>query len=86
MHGLITGMDILQKVDDFFTEVELFWADGVGVSTDGAGAVTGHTAGLHARVLSASNTSIAFTHCMIHREALVSKKLLLILMLLRKKR
>ena len=33
-----------------------------------------YTAGFHARVRSESDTSITFTHCMIHREALVAKK------------
>ena len=75
-HGRTTGMDIFQIVDNFFTEVGLFWTDCVGVCTDGAAAMTGHTAGFHARVRSASDTStcITFTHCMIHREALVAKK------------
>ena len=74
-HGRTTGMDIFQKVDEFFTEVGLFWTDCVGVCTDGAAAMTGHTAGFHARVRSASDTPITFTHCMIHREALVAKKI-----------
>ena len=74
-HGRTTGMDIFQMVDNFFQEVGLFWTDCVGVCTDGAAAMTGHTAGFHARVRSASDTSIIFTHCMIHREALVAKKI-----------
>ena len=37
--------------------------------------MTGYTAGFHARVRSASDTSITFIHCMIHREALVAKKI-----------
>ena len=68
-------MDIFQIVDNFFTKVGLFWTDCVGVCTDGAAAMTGHTAVFHARVRSASDTSITFTHCMIHREALVAKKI-----------
>ena len=73
-------MDVLQngyfsEIDDFFTEVGLFWTDCVDVCTDGAVAMTGHTAGFHARVRSASDTPITFTHCMIHREALVAKKI-----------
>ena len=68
-------MDIFQIVDDFFQEVGLFWTDFVGVCTDGAAAMTGHTAGFHATVRSASDTSITFTHCMIHQETLVAKKI-----------
>ena len=66
-------MDIFQKCDDFFTEVGLFWTDGVGACTDGAAAMTGHTARFYARVRSVSSTPITFTHCIIHREALVAK-------------
>ena len=73
--GRTTGMDIFQTVDDFFQEVGLLWTNCVGVCTNGAAAMTGHTAGFHARVRSASETPITFTHCMIHREALVAKKI-----------
>ena len=76
LHGRTTGMDIFQTVDDFFKEEGLLWTDCVGVCTDGAAAMTGHTAGFHARVRSASDTPVTFTHCMIHREALVAKKIL----------
>ena len=34
LHGRITEMDIFQKCDDFFTEVELFWTDCIGACTD----------------------------------------------------
>ena len=68
-------MDIFQKVDDFFKEVGLLWTNCAGVCTDGAAAMTGHTVGFYARVRSASDTPITFTHSMIHREALVAKKI-----------
>ena len=68
-------MDIFQKVDEFFTKVGLVWTNCVVVCTDGAAAMTGHTAWCHARVRSACNTPITFTHCIIHREALVTKQI-----------
>ena len=37
--------------------------------------MTGHTAGFHARVPSASDTPITFTQCMIYRGALVAEKI-----------
>ena len=37
--------------------------------------MTGHTAGFHARVRSASDNPITFTLCMIYRGALVAKKI-----------
>ena len=71
-------MDIFQKCDHFFTEMRLFWTDCVGACTDGAAAITGHTTRFYAGVQSGSDTPITFTHCIIHREALVAKKFLLI--------
>ena len=44
--------------------VGMLWTDCVGVRTDGAAAMTEHIAGFHARVQSASDTPITFTHCM----------------------
>ena len=73
LHGRTAGMDIFQKCDDFFTKVGLFWTDCVGACTDGAAAMTGHKARFYAKVQSASDTPIAFTHCIIHREVLVAK-------------
>ena len=75
LHGRPTGMDIFQTVDDFFKKVGLLWTDCVGLCTDGAVAMMGHTTGFHARVGSASDTPITFTLCTIHREALVAKKI-----------
>ena len=48
--------------------------DCVEVCTDGDAAITEHIAGFHGRMRSASDLPIAFTHCMIHREALLAKK------------
>ena len=35
--------------------------------------MTGHTAKFYARVQTASDTPITFTHCIFHREALVAE-------------
>ena len=75
MNTRTTGMDIFQKVDTSFTNVGLQWKDCVAICTDGAAAMTEYTAGFQGRVKSASDALINFTHCMIHREALVAKKL-----------
>ena len=75
LHGRTTGMDIFQTVDDFFKKVGLCWTNWVSVCTDEAAAMTGHTAGFHPRVRSASDAPITFTRCMIHREALVAKRI-----------
>ena len=73
-------LDVLQGWM-FFWQLMIFlrkWVgmlstDCVGVCTDGAAAMTGHTAEFYGRVRSASDTPITFTHCMIHREAIVAK-------------
>ena len=70
-----TEMDIFHKVDDFFMEMGLQWKEGVGECTDGAAAVPGHTVRFHGRVRSATDSPINFTHCMIHQEALVAKRI-----------
>ncbi len=75
LEGHTTGEAIFQKVDDCFKEVGLNWTDCVGVCTDGAAAMTGKNVGFHTKVKSVSNGGITFTHCMIHREVLATKKL-----------
>ena len=47
LHGRTTEMDIFPTVDYIFKEVDLFRTDCIGVCTDGAAAMTGHTAGFH---------------------------------------
>ena len=47
----------------------------MGVCTDGAAAMLGKNVGFHAKVKSLNTGPITFTHCIIHREALASKKI-----------
>ena len=75
--GHTTGMVIFQTVDDFFKEVGLFWTDCVGVCTNEAVTMTGHTAGFHARMRSASDIPITFTQCMIPVYTVLERLLLL---------
>ena len=76
LHGRTAEMDIFRIiVADFFKEVGLFWMDCVGVCTNKAAAMTGLRAGFHAIVRSPSDTPTTFTHCMIHGEDLVAKKI-----------
>ena len=69
------GNDIFIKVDIFFKGVGFSWDNCIGVCTDGAAAMTGKNIEFQSKIKSATNTSIAFTHCMIHREALIAKKM-----------
>jgi len=71
-----TGEDIYKKIDDFFISHKLNWSNCVGVCTDGAASMTGKNKGLLALIKKFHNAShIKYTHCMIHKEALASKKL-----------
>uniref|UniRef100_A0A3Q1AGL5 HAT C-terminal dimerisation domain-containing protein n=1 Tax=Amphiprion ocellaris TaxID=80972 RepID=A0A3Q1AGL5_AMPOC len=69
-----TGEDIFMKLDSNLKEEGLSWDQCIGVCTDDAAAMLGKKKGLKARVLQVA-PHINFTHCIIHREALVSKTL-----------
>ena len=75
LEGRTTGEAIFQKVDEIFIEVGLNWANCVGVFTDGAAAMTGNNVVFHNKVRSVCNEGITFTHCMIHRKVLATKKI-----------
>lgn len=75
MKSYTTGEDIFLQVNEFFKEEGLDWNNCIGVCSDGAAAMKGHRAGFLAKVKSITNGHIMFTHCIIHREALVAKKL-----------
>jgi hypothetical protein len=72
--GHTTSADLFVILDDFMTvnSIELSWC--IGVCTDGAAAMTGKLTGLWERVRLNTPTA-TFTHCMIHRESLASKKM-----------
>ena len=54
----------------------LEWKKCIGIYTDGAPNMTGHRAGVVAKVKNVSHSGILSTHCSIHREHLVAKKCL----------
>ena len=74
MEGQTTGNDIFLKWI-LFQRVGFSWNNCIGVCTKGAAAMTGKNIGFQSKVKSATNTSVTFTHCMIHVEALVAKKM-----------
>ena len=69
-----TGKSIFTKLDNFFTTEKLQWKHCVAVTTDGAAAMVGIHKGLNA-FIKTKNPDCKFLHCMLHREALVAKKL-----------
>ncbi|XP_060755409.1 SCAN domain-containing protein 3-like [Neoarius graeffei] len=68
-----TGEDIFNLIV-FFTEHELDWKCCSHVCTDGAASITGRHHGLVSRIRQV-NPDIQGMHCIIHREALASKRM-----------
>lgn len=69
-----TGRDIFDKVNEFMEIEKLSWEWCIAISTDGAAAMTGIKSGFIARAKQ-MNQDLIGIHCMVHREALVAKRL-----------
>lgn len=69
-----TGEEIFQVTDEFFKKYNIQWSNCISVCTDGAAAMTGSKKGFVSCVKQ-KNPIIQFTHCCIHREALMVKNL-----------
>ncbi|XP_015365208.1 PREDICTED: zinc finger BED domain-containing protein 5-like [Diuraphis noxia] len=69
-----TGEDIFKSVDSFIKGNKVDWSKCVGLTTDGARAMSGIHTGLIVRVRSVAPL-VQWTHCSIHREALAVKGL-----------
>ncbi|GFT43769.1 protein ZBED8 [Nephila pilipes] len=69
-----TGEEIFRVTDDFFKICNIQWSNCIAVCTDGAAAMTGRKKGFVSCVKQ-KNPTVQFTHCCIHREALMVKNL-----------
>lgn len=69
-----TSDEIFKKLNEFMMENTLDWKRCVGLCTDGARAMTGKYNGVITKVKAVS-PDCKFTHCVIHREALVCKRI-----------
>lgn len=67
-----TAENIFNVIDPYLSKVGIPWQKCVGICTDGARAMYGHLTGLAAKVQKVA-PECQSTHCIIHREALVSK-------------
>lgn len=72
--GHTTSAELFAILDNFMAANSIEWSWCIGVCTDGAAAMTGKRTGLWERVRSNVPTA-TFTHCMIHRESLASKRM-----------
>ncbi|XP_046684915.1 zinc finger BED domain-containing protein 5-like [Homalodisca vitripennis] len=67
-----TGQDIFNSLDSFIREHGINWSKCVGLTTDGARAMSGKYTGLVGKVKEVAPL-VEWTHCSIHREALAVK-------------
>lgn len=69
-----TGEDIFELIDKNVKKYNLNWENCISICTDGAPAMQGRKKGFVAHALK-KNDNIQIVHCMLHREALLSKAL-----------
>lgn len=69
-----TSKEIFDKLYTFIRAKGLEWGKCIGVCTDGARAMCGRNSGVVTKILKLSPNA-AWTHCSLHREALVSRTL-----------
>lgn len=74
LQGKTTREEMFQVIDSFFKEHDLQWKTCSHICTDGAAAMTGSVKGLFGQVKKV-NPDIKWMHCIIHREALASKRM-----------
>ena len=68
-----TGAELFKSLNGYISG-KLKWSFCVGICTDGAAAMTGRLSGLVSRIKEVAPES-EFTHCIIHREMLASRKM-----------
>jgi hypothetical protein len=74
INRVVTGQEMFGFASKFHEMNGLLWSNCVAICSDGAAALTGTKRGFTARV-KVIVSHVIFQHCMMHREALVAKKL-----------
>ncbi|KAK2717379.1 hypothetical protein QYM36_006235 [Artemia franciscana] len=69
-----TGEELFKVIDKFFAEGGILWDWCLSVCSDGAAALTGKNNGLMAWIRK-KNPKVKWLHCIIHRQALASKRM-----------
>uniref|UniRef100_A0A8C5Z8C9 Zinc finger MYM-type containing 6 n=1 Tax=Marmota marmota marmota TaxID=9994 RepID=A0A8C5Z8C9_MARMA len=75
MPSQITGFEIFELINKYIDSKSLNWKHCVGLCTDGAASITGRYSDLRAKIQEVAMSTVAFTHCFIHRELLAAEKL-----------
>lgn len=70
-----TGEKIFEAIDGKLQEYQLDWKSVIGLYIDGAGAMLGKNVGLAKRISELACENFVSSHCLLHREALASKKI-----------
>ncbi|XP_026546538.1 SCAN domain-containing protein 3-like isoform X1 [Notechis scutatus] len=73
--GRTTSSEIFEALSSYFLEHGIEWKKCIGICTDGAANMTGHLSGIVAKVKNVGHPDILSTHCIIHREQLVTKEM-----------
>ena len=69
-----TALSVFSKLDNYFSEHEVMWSKCKSVSTDGPRAMVGVRSRVVALIKQVAPEVVSI-HCILHREALVAKKL-----------
>ena len=69
-----TALSVFSKLDNYFSEHEVMWSKCKSVSTDCSRAMVGIRSGVVALIKQVAPEVVSI-HCILHREALVAKKL-----------
>ncbi|XP_060061829.1 zinc finger MYM-type protein 6 isoform X4 [Erinaceus europaeus] len=75
MPSQITDFEIFVLINKYIASKSLNWKHCVGLCTDGATSMIGRCSDLRAKIQEVAMNTVAFTHCLIHREHLVAEKL-----------
>ena len=70
----ITAEALFNSLNNFITKNEIEWSKCIGISTDGARAMSGRINGLVAFVKAVA-PAVVWNHCCIHRDSLASKNM-----------
>lgn len=70
-----TDLEVFELINKYIDSRSLNWNHCVGLCTDGTTSMTGRWSRLKSKIQEIAKSTVAFTHCFIHREHLAAEKL-----------
>ncbi|XP_053145433.1 zinc finger MYM-type protein 6-like [Hemicordylus capensis] len=70
-----TGAEVFKVLNEYMEQAQLDWKNCVAVCTDGTASMLGKHSGVLAKIRSVASENMVHTHCFIHRQHLVAKKI-----------